>query len=528
MSSAGSFIKRFEKAASRKQQWETNMRDVMELVIPRRETFDYQVNGAKRTGDGRIFDSTAVKGLNKFASNLQSSLVPPFEQWVELTPGEELIQGNDEDTVLDLKRQLKDITNTMFAHIKNSNFDVQIAESFLDLGIGTGALLVQRGRGNQSLHFSCVPVAELYLEKGVDGSVGAQYRCHKVAARLIKETWPDANLDQEMMDIIKEDPDKELEFIEGTIPERIKVKRLVNGKTVETEVDGYSYQVVAKKGKNMIVRRETESTPWVVFRYSVTPGEVYGRGPAMSVFNDIKVINKTKELILKNASLAVAGAYTVADDGVINVNNIRIQPGALIPVAANPGGVQGPTIAPLPRAGDFNTGQIIIEDLRNSINEEMLVDPLGPVDAPVKTATEVALRQQELAKRTGSTFGRLQFELITPLINRILFLLEEQDKIDLSGFRVDGGVIAITHKSPLATAKASREFLAMQQLADTLNATFGPQVTNVVINAMRFGKKAADHLGTDPDVLNSEAEIDEIKQQTAALAQAQAEGQVDG
>lgn len=517
------FLERFEKAVQRKSQWETTIEEVMNLVSPRRETFDFQTKGSPRRGGGEIFDSTAVKGLNKFASNLQSSLVPPFEKWVELTPGEELTRDNDKNQVLELKTQLKAITDTMFAHIKNSNFDVQIAESFLDLGIGTGALLVQKGRGKQKLHFSCVPMSELFLEKGVDGSVGAVYRRHKVCARLIKETWPDAKLYPELEQLIKEKPDHEVEVVEGTVPEKITVKKLVDGKVVEQKVEGYVYKVVVKGDKKTIVNRETESTPWIVFRYNVTPGEVYGRGPAMSVFNDIKIINKTKELILKNASLAVAGAYTVADDGVINVNNIRIRPGALIPVASNPGGVQGPTIAPLPRSGDFNVGQLILEDLRNSINEEMLVDPLGPVDAPVKTATEVALRQQELAKRTGSTFGRLQFELITPLINRILFLLEEQGVIDLSGFRVDGGIIAIEHKSPLATAKASREFLAMQQLADVLNATFGPQVTNMIINSMRFGQKASDHLGSDPEILNTQEEIDQIKQELAAAAQAAAQ-----
>ena len=49
---------------------------------------------------------------------------------------------------------------------------------------------------------------------------------------------------------------------------------------------------------------------------------------------------KVKELVLKNASLAVSGVYPAAADGVLNPQTIQITPGAIIPVARN-GGAQG-------------------------------------------------------------------------------------------------------------------------------------------------------------------------------------------
>ncbi len=52
-------------------------------------------------------------------------------------------------------------------------------------------------------------------------------------------------------------------------------------------------------------------------------GEIYGRGPVITALPDIKTLNKVKELVLKNASLAIAGVYTAADDGVLNPNTIR-------------------------------------------------------------------------------------------------------------------------------------------------------------------------------------------------------------
>ena len=43
-------------------------------------------------------------------------------------------------------------------------------------------------------------------------------------------------------------------------------------------------------------------------------------------------------MILRNASIAIAGVYTARDDGVLNPNNIRISPGSIISVASNGGG----------------------------------------------------------------------------------------------------------------------------------------------------------------------------------------------
>ena len=78
-----------------------------------------------------------------------------------------------------------------------------------------------------------------------------------------------------------------------------------------------------------------ESTPFIVGRTTVIPGEVYGRGPLMRVLPDIKTLNKMAENSLKSAALAVAGVWTATDDGVINPYSITLAPGVVIPVGSN-------------------------------------------------------------------------------------------------------------------------------------------------------------------------------------------------
>lgn len=476
-------LQRFQQARSRKRQWESTYEEALAYAAPQRETFGHTVRGARRDGFGQVYDSTAIVAYQKFASNLQMSLVPPYKRWINLVPGR-LISRHQRAS---LKRSLEEIGEAMFTYLHMSNFDTQMAEAFADLGLGTGALLVQQGEAGQPLRFTAIPLSQLYLEEGANGTVGAVYRQHKMAARNIKATWDDAELPADMQRQVEEKPDQEWELVEATIP---------------TD-KGFLYTVIEPQAKHLLVERKLTSSPWVVFRYSVMPGEVYGRGPLLTALPDIKTLNKTKELILKNASLAVAGAYTVADDGVVNVQTLKIQPGALIPVASNGGGVNGATIAPLPRAGEFNIAEIVLADLRQAVNDMLFANPLGPVDAPVKTATEVALRQQELANRIGSAFGRLQHELIGPLVNRVLHVLDQQGLVDISAFRVDGGVIAIEHVSPLAMAQDQAELTNLLRYGETMVNLFGPQLGVMLTRPDIFAERVAKLLGVPADMVPS-------------------------
>ena len=508
-------LARFQAAEKRKTNWDSTYEEALSYAAPQRESFQThmrsQSRGGRRDGFGQVFDSTALMAYQKFASNLQMSLVPPFKKWVNFVPGR-LIDNPDRPV---LAKSLEEIRDAFFTYVHMSNFDTQIAEALLDLGLGTGALLVQKGTYGRPLHFTAVPLSQLYLEEGENGMVGSVFRRHKIPARTITRTWPDAQLDEKLQKIAATKPDDDVEFVEATVPARIKTTDRKTQKQIE--VDGFIYTVVDPKTKHVLLRREQRSSPWVVFRYSVFPGEIYGRGPLLLALPDIKTLNKTKELILKNASLAVAGAYTVADDGVININNIRIQPGALIPVASNGGGVNGPSIAPLPRSGDFQVGQILLDELRQSVNDMLFASPFGPVDLPNKTATEIAMRQQELSRHIGSAFGRLQFELLGPLVNRVLHLLEEQGLIDLSHFKVDGGVIAIEHVSPLALSQDQAELTNLLRYGETMTQLFGPQLGLALTKPHLFAQKVAQLLGVPHDIAPNEADIAALQQALFAL-----------
>lgn len=506
-------FKRFSNAKKKKDtNWKNTYKEAFDYFSPQRNTFDSPTDGEKRTNSDIVFDSTGQDALQKAVSTVQSNIFPPQKKWASLILGPMLAKKGG-----DLKKKLEEITDLFFTCLHNSNFDVQVCEMIEDWLYGTGNMLFLKGTPTKPFNFVAVPINEVYLERGVDGTVGARFREWKVPNHLIMETWPDAKLSESLKAAIEAAPQDETGIIEYTYKDKVKVKILTKdskGKAVrkEQEIDGYRYVVQEAKTKEIIVDRENKSHPWINPRYAVSAGEVYGRGPVLTALADNKTLNKTKELILKNAALAISGMWTVVDDGIINLENIVMEPGAKIPVMANPGNPNGPSIARLPSAADFNVAQIILEDLKKAIKAILFVDPLGEIDAPVKSATEIAYRAQSIAKLLGSAYGRMQCEAVAELFIRGLYILEEFGLVNLNDFTVDGVNIAIQHVSPLAMAQDQEELTAMSRYAEIVAGFFGPQGLMTMTNPVEFAKELARLLHVKEAILPTQEQMDAVKQ----------------
>ena len=190
-------------------------------------------------------------------------------------------------------------------------------------------------------------------------------------------------------------------------------------------------------------------SPFISFRWLKSPGEIYGRSPVMKSLPDIKTANKVVELILKNASIAVTGIWQADDDGVLNPANIELVPGSIIPKAVGSQGLQ-----PLEMPGRFDVSQLMLENLQSRIRHALLADRLTPVTGPRMTATEVMERSAEMTLLLGATYGRLQSELLTPLIRRAHSILRRRGEVP--DIALDGRLITIDYRSPLARAQGQR------------------------------------------------------------------------
>jgi len=500
-------LKRQATAQAKKDEFQQLYQDAYEFALPQRQLYGVWEGGA--TGSKkmqRVFDSTAINSTQRFANRLQSVVFPPQRKWAKLEAGSDIPMERRQQA----QAVLEVYQDKMFTMLNQSNFDIAMGEFLLDLAVGTACMMVQPGDDVSPLNFIPVPLFLVSYEEGANGQVDNVYRRMRMKGESIQRQWPDAKIQDDLARRIEQKPTDDIELLEATI--------------YDYKRGDYCYHVIDKASKQELVYRRRKMSPWVISRYMKVAGEIYGRGPLMTALPDIKTLNKVKELLLKNASLAVAGVYTAADDGVLNPNTVKIVPGAIIPVARN-GGTQGPALQALPRSGDFNISQLVINDLSGSIKRILLDESLPPDNMSARSATEIVERMKELAQNLGSAFGRLINETMIPVTAKILEVMDERGLIDMP-LRVNGLEVKVTPVAPLAMAQNMEEvnsIMQYMQISQSLGTDGQLAIkTDVLVDYL------ADKLGVPAAVRNTAAEravlMEEMRnqQQQQAMAQAMA------
>ncbi len=500
-------LKRQVAAQAKKDEFQQLYQDAYEFALPQRQLYGVWEGGAVGSKKmQRVFDSTAINSTQRFANRLQSVVFPPQRKWAKLEAGSDIPPEKKQQA----QAVLEVYQDKMFTMLNQSNFDIAMGEFLLDLAVGTACMMVQPGDDVQPLNFIPVPLFLVSYEEGANGQVDNVYRRMRMKGESIQRQWPDAEIPEDMQRRIENKPTDDIELLEATIYDH---KR-----------GDYCYHVIDKTSKQELVYRRRKMSPWVISRYMKVAGEIYGRGPLMTALPDIKTLNKTIELLLKNASLAVAGVYTAADDGVLNPNTVKIVPGAIIPVARN-GGSQGPALLPLPRSGDFNVSQLVINDLRSNVKRILLDESLPPDNMSARSATEIVERMKELAQNLGSAFGRLINETMIPVTSKILEVMDERGLIDMP-LRVNGLEVKVTPVAPLAMAQNMEEVNAIMQYMQ-ISQSLGTD-GQLAIKTDMLVDYLADKLGVPAAVRNTAAEravlMEEMRnqQQQQAIAQAMA------
>ncbi len=498
-------MKRQDLAQRKKDEFQQLYQDAYEFALPQRQLYGVWEGGASGMKKmARVFDSTAINSTQRFANRLQSVVFPPQRKWCKLEPGLDIPteRTSQAQAIMEL------YGDKMFAVLRQSNFDIAMGEFLLDLAVGTACMMVQPGDDVAPINFIPVPLFLVSYEEGANGQVDNVYRRMRMKGESIQRQWPDATIPPELQRRIDDKPTDDVELLEATI--------------FDHKRGDYCYHVIDRVTKSELVYRRKKYSPWVISRYMKVAGEIYGRGPLMTALPDIKTLNKTIELLLKNASLAVAGVYTAADDGVLNPNTVKIVPGAIIPVARN-GGPQGPALQALPRSGDFNVTQLVINDLRQNVKRILLDESLPPENMSARSATEIVERMKELSQNLGSAFGRLINETMIPLVAKILEVMDERGMIDLP-LRVNGLEVKVSPVSPLANAQAMDEINGALQFAQIVQQ-MGPE-GSVAIKMGDMIDYLGDKLGVPASLRNDPAEraflIEQQAQQQAQAMAAQA------
>lgn len=341
-----------------------------------------------------LFDATAMDAADNLAASIYTLLTPPESMWLTLVP-ESALSPDAEYA-----------TNVLRSNLNDSNFYTVIHQCYMDLVVlGTACLFMAESPigASSAFSFSAIPMSDIAILPN------AVFHTTSMPACEVLEQYPTWTPPANLRDTIKQDPQTPLKLVQSLVGH-----------------DFTAWLDVGGDIENNIVSTGTfETNPYIIFRWSVSSGELYGRGPVLRALPDIKTANKVVELVLKNATIAVSGIWQADDDGVINLNNINLTPGAIIPKAVGSSG-----LTPLASGANFDVSQLVLKDLRERIRHALLADRLGLLSEKEMTATEIMARNADMMRILGATYGRLLHEFIRPLCDRGLQILSRRGLIE--------------------------------------------------------------------------------------------------
>ena len=517
-------IERSKRAWKEKDMWQSTLQDCYQYALPGRNLY-------LETSPGELknevtYDSTLVASVQRACNQYQTELFPPGEDWAVLVPGRSWkVFAVDESMVISAQRMLEEVTQMCFGILHASNFDIAVGEFLPDWIISTGILLKNKGQKGKLVDFCCVPLHQVALECDAYGRTTGIFRNFKMKARDIEPHWRKMGFkaSEEFDNFAKEKPNEIVDVMEVTC--------------YDYSSGDWNYEVILKgkfgtSGEYIrVVEHSYRVNPWIVVPYSRVAGESIGRGPVMSALPDARVLNKTKELTLKAASLAIFPPLMVMDDGVINFSTVKMLPGAPIPVGRNDGAL-GPSIKPLVTGENFSVSDLVISDHQAIIRRTMNDDVLPEQSGAVRSATEYMARMRD-GQRNSAPRARLLVDFYRPLFQNLVetareegYLLEIMRKHGFDGdtIMVDGMFADVTVTSPMFQSR-SLDRLDAVAAALQLALSLPFEMASLGLKVEELPKEIWESLGLPSKYVRTPEEREELEQNVATILAAQQQPQ---
>ena len=512
------------KGSSERSNYEAHCQDIAQVVSPRKIDFVGNVTpGDKRMQ--RVYDPTGIHANELLAAGLHGLATNPATKWFSLRMVGQKIQNqegesidvNEDEHVLEY---LSDVEELMWQRLyqPGTNFTTALHECYLDLGaFGTSILFVGQ-RDDGGLMFECRSLAECLIAENHEGRIDTVMRKTEYTVRQMWQMRktkknPDG---WELSDVVKtkyQDKhfDDKVVVIHAVYPrvERDPTKR------------GADNMPWASCYFELETMHELEmggfpEFPYLVARWSKYGGELYGRSPAMTALPDIKMLQAMELAKIKLLQKVADPPMWLRDDGV--VGGTRTVPGGINYWRGNPN--DGVMLQPVSLQGI----QALVQDqeiIRQRILRTFFADIMRMNDVNQKnmTAFEVAQRVGEQMRLLGPLVGRLESEMLGPLVERVFGILTRQGLLPDAPETIQGADFSVEYVSPIATAQKQTALNGVMQ-ALQLPMAFGPEAAMQIIaknvDVDRLFRWSWDLLNNDPDLLRDDDEMEQANQMQQA------------
>jgi hypothetical protein len=469
-------VQLYNKLDEEKSTLKTHLQEIADYMAPVHQNINSQKQmGAKRMS--KIYDGAAIRALRVFANGLYGNLTPQSVPWFMLTTKDQKLAEN-----ANVKFWLSDSTERMRNAINSSNAPLALHEIYYNEGFtGTGVLYITPGT-RYVINCQSYSIGNCCLTEDAEGVVDGIYRMEKFTARQCIQLWGDKCSDEIQKAYKDNAPDKAFEIIHGVFPRNDydwRKKSNVNMPYASVYIERKTHNLLSESGYNEF--------PFACPRWEKTPGESYGRSPAMDALPDVKMLNQMCYDNMRGIQKMIDPPITASNEASLSTTNTKA--GGIIYHKSG----QEPKV--FHSGARFEVALEVEEQRRQAIKEAFyndLFQLLASDQSNDRTAYEISKRLEENLSILGPALGRQQTELFDPFLTRVFFIMYR------------GGML-LPPPPELKDAGLSVEYVGRLALA---MKSFETQATGAVLS---FVGQLAE---VRPEILDN-YDFDEIAQGTA-------------
>lgn len=491
---------RFWESREYKDRWLALYKELYWYVIPDRDAFNVKFN---YRDDGKpvtqqIWDNTAMLAAYQRANDLHGLLLPKDRVWGKLVLDPHLYS---KELIANAQVTMDEINDRIFFYLNESNLSRVVGSSNLDLVGGTAAIWVESQSDEVPLYFRSIPAVALYIEYSTDDVINTCWFAQKMTARAILKDFP--GYSGQLRDQLYYDPNQ--------------IYTVNYGQIKYSDDSFYIYAVLDDDPLHLLFDRESYYPQIIVYRDRVRPGEAEGRGIGIDMLPSIKDLNLIVSYSRQNLAFKANPPMFYDAGSYFNPYSIRQWSGAMI--ARQMGGRNPLEALEMPTYPDV-LQQVML--LQEAIQKGFQVDPLGEIQAPVKSATEVSIRENRAQRTSATDISRLINELPKQVFDVCAKILNER------------GLLIKKRQSIPGFSTSKLKFDYVSPLYDLQNQEdLNHFVTNMQIKQQFYGEEVAvgtSNLFEVNNFLTAKLNLprklfasdDQVKKFLASMAKAQA------
>jgi hypothetical protein len=451
-------MRQYSTMLGERASWEGHWDSIARRVLPRGNPIGgTQSPGSRRTQD--IFDSTASLGLERFAAAMEGLVAPRAQRWHGLASSDPRLNKKPE-----IRRYFEQVNDLLFEtrYAASSGFATQLHEVMISLGwAGTGPMWIEDDE-RKGIVYTALDISEVAIDVDKSGRVDTVGREFEWTARQAAQKWGADQLPKKIKDALPK-PETKFKFVHMVAPRSDFDPQRADAKGMRWG----SWYMLADD-RSLISEGGFHTMPVPVCRYTTAPREKYGRSVAMMALPDIKMINEVAKGMVRAIHKDLDPPLLLPDDGVLT--RMQTRPGGL-----NIGGVNArgePMVRPLQNASNISWAENLLERAARVINDAFLVTLFQSLanTSDRMTATEVLERLREKGVLLAPATGRIETELLGPLIEREIDIHSRAGRLPPMPWELQdaGGDYKIVYDNPMSRAAKAEQVGGFFQTVERL------------------------------------------------------------